>query len=330
MPAPAPAYPFDPTAVLPFNRIQNEVKNVTVSNSINAFLIKPDAAPFYKQGFTLVDSDGYTLIEGVHYYLTHHWQQATVVTDHEVYGSITMMNNIPIGAYKLNYQTIGGEYVSAPANAIQSGLIADAGMYLALDWSTAPSVFPPTAHTEDLDGITGMNNVYHGLLDIANALRDPKTNVSYDDVQGITEVYTQTTVKPFLNLVETIYKNNNALGALILDGLSRLRPMLVQATPSPDLQHFDIPLAGGFIIKVGMILFELGEEPSTITFTYPPFPNKCIYANANMGFRNPTTPWVQDRAYVSNLQPSMCHLNVVYDSANIAGVRLLTYFAIGL
>ena len=327
---PAPAYQFDPTAVLPANKIINELKNITVSNSFNAFLIIPDATPFYQQGFSIVDAQGNTLAEGVHYYLTHHWQQASNATGLEVYGSITMINGYPIGLYKLNYQTIGGEYVSAPDNAIQSGLIADAGMYISIDWATAPTIFPPTAHTEDLNGITGMQEVYHGLLNIANAIRDPNANISYDDVQGITEVYTLTTVKPFLNLVETIYKNNNALGALILDTLSRLQPMLIKTAPTPDLQHFDIPLPGGFILKVGMVLFEYQQEPATVAFTFPPFLHRCLYAAANINFKNPTIPFVPDKAYTSNLQPGMFHLNVIYDPANVAGVRVLTYFALGI
>lgn len=327
---PATAYSFDPTGVLPANRITNELKNITISNSINAFLIIPDAAPFYKQGFSIVDAQGHTLEEGVHYYLTHHWQQASAVTGLEVYGSLTMINGYPIGLYRLNYQTIGGEYVSAPANAIQSGLIADAGQYLALDWATAPTVFPPTAHTEDLNGITGMQDVYHGLLDIANALRDPKTNISYDDVQGITEVYALTTVKPFLNLVETIYKNNNTLGALILNTLSQLQPMLVE-TPLPiDLQHYSIPLPLGFVLKMGTVMFELGSEPSVILLSQPIFKNKCMFASANIHFRNPTTPFVEDRVYTSGLQTDLFKINVVYDSAQVSGVRILTYIALGM
>ena len=324
-----PVYPFDPTAMLIANKIINEIVPITVSNGINAFLIIPDAAPFYGKSLVLVNSFGATLVEGVDYYLTHHWQQGSDNTGFDVYGSITLIEGYPVDTYSLNYQTLGGEYVTTPLNVIQSGLIADSSLYINIDWATAPTRFPALPHNENLSGVVGVTQLYQGLYDIAAAIRSPDGGVHYNDIQDINEVYANDVVGPFITLIGSIALKDNAVAKQLMDIQAALFPLTSLTSVSKTLQHYTINLFG-FQIKFGTsILFEVGSEPSEILFPGAPFANQCIFVMANVSFRNTTTPIKLDKIYTKTPRVDGVDIRIDYDSNLITGTRLITYLAIG-
>ena len=322
-------YLFDPSGSSAQNKISNEEHVVTVSNAINAYLIVPDANPYYGDSMSVVNSAGHTLQEGVDYYLSHPWQQATAATGKDVYATITLLSGYPVGIYFLNYQTIGGEYVTSPVNGIQSGLIAINSEYTEVDWSTAPTVFPPTPHTHDLNGISGIADIYQSLNAIANVLASPKSGVAYNDVEGIDTMYAVSVARPLLEMVETIGVNLQAESELfssILD--DTFYEQAIDNLPN-TLQHYTIPLPGGFKIKVGQATFDLFGEPDRLTFAKPAFEHFCIYASSSISFQNPLTPLNNDRVKAGTADVAGFKILVDWDPAHTPGIRILKYFAIG-
>jgi len=320
---------FDSTGINPLNKIINEAHSVTAGIGQQAFLIVPEAAPFYGDSLYIVDASGNTLTEGVDYYLTHHWAQASDSVGKEIYGTITLIPNWVVGVYKVNYQTIGGDYVTAPSLAITDGLIALAAQYVNVDWSTAPTVFPPTPHTEALSQFSGMNQIYQGLDNIANALQSPARGVHVDDIQDYSQVYLNTIVEPFMSLMNSVNDNNNTMASMITNFIAALKPENQAKTIPPDLQHYSFTIFKGLTIKVGSIQFAYGNAPSHINFVDPPFGNQCLFFIPSIYFADNSIGISNDR--VKNKIPTKSGVDVAvtYDTTNLINNRLITYFAIG-
>lgn len=323
-------YPFDPTGILPSNRIQNEVTTITTANGVNAYVIVPQAAPFYGTSLSIVNSSGLTLQQNVDYYLTHHWQQATDHTGIEVYGTITLLSGYPVDTYRLNYQTIGGEYVSSPANTIASGIAAANGSYLIVDWASAPTAFPAIPHSENLSGITGVTQLYQALYGISAAIKSPPAGIHYDDIQDINNVYALSIVDPLLQTMQSAALNNDAMGELILDTMATLSPILAATTIAKDLQNYVIPLPGGFVLKVGRLPLAKGGEPSSLTFPGVPFTNQCLYVNCKIGFASNTATISTDTITTGIPNTIGVPIAVTYQAGFDAELRSITYLALGI
>ena len=328
--APPPTYVFDSTGILAANKIINEVIPVTVSNGINAFLIIPDAAPFFGDSLLIINSSGNALIENIDYYLTHPWYQANNQIGKKVFGSITLLTGYAVGNYKLNYQTIGGYYVDSPNNTIQSGLIASNQQYLTLDWSTAPVAFPPTPHTQNIYGISGMTQIYQAFYDLINAVKSPKSGVHYNDVVGMSDMFAIGNLDPMMQMVTAIYSMQTSL----LNTLSTFFPLSLinsdaNAVPT-NLTGYEIPLFGLFQFRIGRLSFNPGNQPATITYAGDPFPNQCIFVNAQIHFTDPSTPMNNDKVRLGIPGVSNIPLIVDYDPVPNAGNRTIRYIAIGL
>ena len=98
-------YPFDHTALLPQNKISNELHTIQSANAIDCYLLRPDATPFYGRTMVVIDESGNTLIEGVDYYLTHYWLQASDHTGIDILGSVNTKDpnmSIPVWSLACN------------------------------------------------------------------------------------------------------------------------------------------------------------------------------------------------------------------------------------
>lgn len=177
-------YPFDSTGKLPSNKIQNELQSPTNGNGVDPYLILPDVAPFYGNSMVVVDDRGNTLTVGVDYYLAYHWKQGTDHTGLPVYGGIILIGENALRSVRLNYQTLGGEYTSVRSTIIKEGIVA-LNTTLTIDWDTAPTAFPPTAHNHELDGIKGMSELLKGLENIATALGQPNPVINISDIHDL-------------------------------------------------------------------------------------------------------------------------------------------------
>lgn len=114
-------YQFDPTGELVANRIVNEYKTSNPSVVHNFPFLVPDAAPFFAESFQIWRTDtNAPLEEGVDFFFTHKFEQASTNTLKEVYGSVSFFLNGYQGEVRMTYQTIGGEWVLRTTEEVES------------------------------------------------------------------------------------------------------------------------------------------------------------------------------------------------------------------
>ena len=268
-------YVFDASGVLPDNRIVNEVHNVSGLGLTNAFLFVPNAAPFYGDSLTIVTSGGVTLTENVDYYLTHYWAQAANTIGSPIYGSISMLSTNPNGSYRINYQTIGGEYVANQANAIADGIIASANEFTLVDWSAFPTSFPPTPHSLNTNAIAQYPLICESIIYLASAVRQKQSNVSVNDIEGFVGLWANSTMIPLLELITAVNSNNDVICSSLLD----LSSKFADTIKPTGLQHYEYKF-GNFRVKFGYYVFTTANIPNAILFGGDNYDQDCIMSMA--------------------------------------------------
>lgn len=175
-------YAFDPSGRLPANLIASEAHSVVTGNGVNHFAIVPLEGPFHGDSLVIVAPNGQPLVPNTDYNLSNHWRQASDAIGHDIYGSAYLTNRNPmVGTYYIRYQSIGGDYVDMPANAIVSGYY-DLSANITVDWSTAPTTFPPTPHSERLSGIEGVGEILGAIDRLRGAVESRPTEIHLDDI----------------------------------------------------------------------------------------------------------------------------------------------------
>lgn len=334
------AYPYDPTGTFSSNYINNEVVTINTANGINAYLIIPDATPFYGDSMVVIDTTGVPLNVNSDYVLSHYWTEASTNIGKDVYGSITIKNGYLIGNYRLVYRTIGGEYVTTPLNTIQSGICGGLNQYVNVDWSTAPTTFPSIPHKHELSGIVGMTQIYQALYDIAAAVTKRPSGIMFDDVFDIAFANLKATVNPIANLMGAIGIINNNSDTAIASLLSFLQPQMSLSNISTTDKHYNIPYFGNFVFKTGRYEYEIGKEPTELFFTDPPMSGRPLFAIGNVTSSNSYDPPTQDQIFFGVPTPTKVSCTIQYHTPTVTNLavppvgtkprRLITYFAIGL
>ncbi len=331
-------YPYDPTGELIQNFIPNELKQVNVANAIDAYLIVPNAAPYYGKSMSVVDNTGRTLDKGRDYFLTHRWQQACDATGLEVYGSITLSPSMAIGGYYLNYQTIGGENVDAKANTISDGLIALTsvldGLPGDLDWSTIPAVFPPSRHNQHLDSINGLPQILTALNQMTSALSSAPAGVSIDDIKDIRSEFLNPLNINFSRLITAITASRNNPN-LLLQLLEKVNTLYPVTTVDASATNYEVNIAGLFTLKIGQVQF-LPDNPNGYATTYNKhlsfygnaFNNKCIYANCEIASADQNAIY---KDFIHLALPTRVGVDVLIDVdyMHLHDARIITSIALG-
>jgi hypothetical protein len=315
-------YIFDPTGELPDNFIPNEYHTITATDPSKSYLFSPNASPFYRKGLSIVASNGATLTENVHYTLSLHWAQASDAIGLDVYGAINMLPRNSVGGYYINYQTVGGEYVVDKATIIADGLLDTVDEYMAIDWSTAPTSFPPTPHSLMASAMTEYPIICQALMYLSTAVRT-RQDVSIDDIGGLSGFWANSTMLPLLNLMSSVNSNNSAFAEMILN----LENRLPGVTPVPNIDHYEIPL-NGFTIKHGSYKFKNVNIPNTLLFVGKNFPNKCLSVFCTIAADDPEVPPTLDTIRWSAPKDYNVNVSITLDPS-YTGSRRVTYYAIG-
>jgi hypothetical protein len=168
-------YPFDPTGLLVSNLVAGEVKSAAPSEYRNFNFIVPDAAPFFKDGLVLRTYPGLLpLAEGVDYFLTHKFYDASVSTAEDIYGSISFFNTNLVGNVVMDYQTVGGSWVLSTndqLNMLFNSTINPRTAY----WEqlvNLPFQFPVVNHGLDLNDLRTPEEISIALGNIALAIQE--------------------------------------------------------------------------------------------------------------------------------------------------------------
>lgn len=325
---PQPQYLYDPTGTIPANRIVGERKTVTVSNGVNGFLIKPNAAPFFGDSMSIVDSDGNPLYENVHYYLSHPWKIGSDRVGKDLYGSISLIEGYPVDTYTLIYRTIGAEYVNNSEEVIEDALIASATDYLTVDWSTAPTYFPAAPHGHELDPTFQMIEFYHALWAIAAAIRSNDGQIHIDDVIDSNIFWINGTLNPSLELVKTTAENNNAVAGLLTMLLNNQKPFTKNSNIAAGMKNITVNLGGGFMLKTGRVIIPNTQDSGTIKFPKPYFTDQCLFLSGTIS-RSTGNGICRDKVYFGTPTSNDVIYEIDYQTPLVAGTRSINYITLG-
>ena len=166
-------YPFDPYGANPECLIPKERHSLSAVSSASFALIVPKNGPFFRRGLVVKHiSTDKKLTEGVDFALGHKFTRATVETARPVYGSILILNRELTGAFDVDYQTLGGEFV------IDTQAALDALLNTQLDprnttWEAVidvPPLFPPYEHYFDADNLVGAEALRQAILQVSNTI----------------------------------------------------------------------------------------------------------------------------------------------------------------
>lgn len=167
---------FDPAGTNPLNRIVNEQHVITSVNSTDFHFIIPRKAPFFMDGvtFTFQNTDGSyrDLVEGVDYYYTNHFIDASKACAKSIAGSLTFLDKATAGVLRISYQTIGGIWTLDEAEILE--IIANNTLNpRTTAWEQIvelPVRFPVVDHEWDLVDMVGATEIVEALELIAQTI----------------------------------------------------------------------------------------------------------------------------------------------------------------
>lgn len=170
------AYPFDPNGTSSLNRVINE-KHVLVSQNYRDYhYIIPDFAPFVLTNFTItITSPGgvtRNLTEGVDYYFSNKFRDASLACAKEVYGSISFLDTDTFGIVTISYNTIGGIWTLS-LQEITRILAEEMRNPRSTSWeqiTNLPARFPVVDHEWDLVDMTGSKELIASTDRIRDAI----------------------------------------------------------------------------------------------------------------------------------------------------------------
>lgn len=171
---PETIYPFDPTGSAESNRVTGELRTLTEVNAAPYRIFIPDFAPFYLTNLLLehIDQQGTTkeLIEGVDYYCVLPYMAASRSLGRPIYGGLSIISTLPQGTVRLQYQTLGGEWVADRAYVYEQ-LLGSVYNNRTTWWDNLTNVqqlFPPTDHEHIADDIEG----HHAMIEALSGIRE--------------------------------------------------------------------------------------------------------------------------------------------------------------
>lgn len=188
-----PQYPFDPTGVAPSNKV-TETQSIRSRGMFDQYYIIPRSGPFYAESVRLrlypqganVNNPalGIPLEEGVHYNFGYHFIHASHTIGLPVYGAISFYDRQLEGQLRMEYQTIGDDWVlndqmysELLLNVLYNPRIGTWEQVVEL-----PRMFPVVDHDFSIDDFVGMSDVVDELDNIEKALRQQSEGGVVDHV----------------------------------------------------------------------------------------------------------------------------------------------------
>lgn len=326
-------YPFDYTGVLPENYIVNESRSITTGNGFNNYCVVPSAAPFFAEGFTLVDAQGHTLIEGDDYLFCYPVETATLAIGKPIYGGYVFVNPNYSGQTFHNYHTIGGIWVENKPAAIVEGFTAIAAV-ITLDWSTMPFEFPPTPHSHALtEGLAGMNQIKVVLEQIQLALENTDRRIYTDDVEDLGIEFIAPVLAKLSDIAASL-AGNGTNDSVINDLVARVQKLDPFATVDGEENVYKIPIGGFFHVIVGRIAFTPPSSPLNLTFG-PTFSTKCIAVHLSVCNQDENATVALDKIDIAHSAPTTSgidsiRMTMTLPAPTATAPRWLQYIAIGI
>jgi hypothetical protein len=169
-------FPFDPSGTSAANRITNEQHVITAVNFRDYHYVIPNFAPFFEESLTIKlqfpDSSQRNLVQGVDYYLSNQFLDASRACAKPIYGSISFLDTDTQGILSISYNTVGGEWNLSTAE-ITRILAEEMRNPRTTTWEQItylPERFPVVDHEWDLVDMVGMSKVVNSIDDVRDAI----------------------------------------------------------------------------------------------------------------------------------------------------------------
>lgn len=168
-------FPFDPNGNLASNLIVDEAHPLNTVNGVEYQYMVPRNAPFYDASMVVVDeTSGSILTRGVDYELGWTFEAGLDEIGVGLSGAVYLLDQNRTGTFKIRYQTLGGDFVTATTRAIADGLRTLNDLTL-VKWddiapATIPATFPPTPHTQPVTDVEAVQEIIDSLVNITNAM----------------------------------------------------------------------------------------------------------------------------------------------------------------
>lgn len=167
-------YPFDSTGQAVTNRITNEFHTLALPGDLDFHFIVPRAAPFYTASVRVWRvSDNAELVNGQHFQVSHLYTEASRSIGMGVAGSITFTDRQFAGQVRIQYQTIGGEWVidEAKITEILLNIVVDPRVSYWEQVAGYPERFPVVNHDYNIGDWYGASEMVEQLAGIEQAIR---------------------------------------------------------------------------------------------------------------------------------------------------------------
>ena len=173
-------YNFDPHAALPENVILGEEHKITKAGRTR--VIVPNFAPFFfKDHILRLGSE--VLIEGIDYYLCIQYRGATHRFGQLVYGGFWLIDDNRVGTFRIDYRTVGAQYVQTRSvvNAYLTNELTDPQLADWIDVVGSPLFIPPVEIKFDRPAFIDEQALSAGIRTLGDviATKDPKEDELY-------------------------------------------------------------------------------------------------------------------------------------------------------
>ncbi|MND13261.1 hypothetical protein D3C81_21730 [compost metagenome] len=208
-----PQYPFDPTGVAATNKV-TETQSIRSRGTFDHYYIIPRSGPFYADSVKLrlypqganVNNPalGTPLVEGEHYNFGYHFAYASHTIGLPVYGAITFYDRTMEGQLRMEYQTIGDDWVLDDQKFNELLLNVAFNPRIA-NWEQVvelPREFPVVNHDFNIDDFVGMSEVVDELGDIEQAILQKNAGGLADHVADKSNPHATTKEQVGLGLVD--------------------------------------------------------------------------------------------------------------------------------
>lgn len=208
-----PDYPFDPTGVAETNLVV-ETQAIESRGTFDHYHVVPRVAPFFAESVKLRlypiganvnnPAGGEALEEGIHYNFGYHFAYASHTIGKPVYSSITFYDRTLRGQLRMEYQTLGGEWVLDEQKYNELLLNVSRNPRIAT-WEQMvelPREFPVVDHDFNIDDFVGMTEVVDELGDIEQAILQSNEGGLNDHVESTNNPHSVSKDQVGLGLVD--------------------------------------------------------------------------------------------------------------------------------
>jgi len=208
-----PQYPFDPTGLAETNLV-SETQAIRSRGMLDHYYVIPRSGPFYADSVKLRlypagtnvnnPAAGLPLEEGVHYSFGYHFAQASHTIGKAIYAAITFYDRALEGQLRMQFQTIGGEWV-LDDQAMTEVLANTAYNPRIATWEQVtelPVQFPVVNHDFNIDDFVGMGDVVDMLEEIGQSIVQKNEGGMVDHMENTANPHQVTKEQVGLGLVD--------------------------------------------------------------------------------------------------------------------------------